>query len=95
MSNIDGIFAAVKRVRGLTISERLMRLSLAYRAAGERVCFPSQNVIAKETELSERTVRSALARLGQKGLISREHRYGPECGRASDAITIRFLEAAQ
>lgn len=49
-------------------------------------CFPSQDRLAKELELSERAVRDGLARLESMGIIRRERRHDPDGFRTSDRI---------
>jgi|GEM_PF-2128284 len=81
--------------KGLTPSEKLVLLSLANYADEDLSCWPSQRRIASDTSLSDRTVRSVLCALEEKGLITRQERLRQDGSRASDAITLTFAAPAQ
>lgn len=51
-------------------------------------CWPSQATIASDINVSERTVRTAMAELERRGLITRKARARGHLGRTSDRITI-------
>jgi Helix-turn-helix domain len=60
-------------------------LCLADRADEEQSCYPSQQLLATETEQSVRTVQRQLADLEERGLIRRVHRARSDgSGRSSD-----------
>ena len=50
-------------------------LALANYADEQGRCWPSQERLARDTEISDRTARTKLALLVELGLVSREHRY--------------------
>lgn len=52
------------------------------------ICWPSQARLARDTELSDRTVREALLRLEKMGLIERTRRTNEDGYRASDRIRL-------
>lgn len=57
-------------------TRKAVLMNLANRANDEHgSCFPSQRLIAHETEFSERAVRDALVALEEMNLIRREKRY--------------------
>lgn len=53
-------------------------------------CWPSQERLAADAEVSERTAREWLQRLEDWGLISRERRTKPNGARASDVIVLKL-----
>ena len=57
--------------RGLKPAERIVLFCLADRHNTSRGCFPSQQTLADDAEMSERSVRRHLASLEAKGLIER------------------------
>jgi DNA-binding MarR family transcriptional regulator len=68
-------------------THKVVLLVLANYADADGGCFPGQARIARQTVLSERGVRKALAELEAAGLIRREHRYREgQGGRTSDRI---------
>ena len=74
-----------KQVRAGGPGPKAVLLCLADRADENESCFPSQELLAKETEQSVRTVQRQLADLEVKGLLRREHRpRGDGSGRTSD-----------
>ncbi|MCF2514439.1 helix-turn-helix domain-containing protein [Sphingomonas sp. G124] len=54
---------------GLSASERLVLLVLRFHQAENPIGWPSQSTLAQETGMSERSVRRALIKLRQSGLI--------------------------
>lgn len=80
--------SAVFAVGGVTASEKLVLLALANCADEQMCCWPSQSRLARDTALSERTVRSVLAALEKRGLVSRRERRRDDGSRASDLITL-------
>lgn len=77
-------------VRGISPSEKLVLLSLANYANAEARCWPKQETIALETELSSRTVWAALKRLSDVGIIVREARKRSDGTRMSDVFTLNM-----
>jgi DNA-binding MarR family transcriptional regulator len=69
-------------------SHKLVLMNLADRAGFEWECWPSQATIARQTEMSERTVRRLLAELERLGFLTRRHRYDHEGHRTSDMIVL-------
>ena len=94
MMSVHALSAAFA-ARGLSPSEKLVLLSLANYADEDGRCWPSQRRMAAETSLSDRTVRSVLSALEEKGLIRREERQREDGSRASDVITLTLGERAQ
>lgn len=73
----------------LNASVKAVLVSLAEQAKEDSLtCFPSQSYTAERTQLSERTVRDALAWLAEHGLIRRARRYGGVRKRDSDLYTL-------
>lgn len=77
-------------IRGISSSEKLVLLALANFSNDKMECWPSQERLAADTELSGRTVWSALAGLEAKGLLSREKRNRPDGTRSTDRFTLHF-----
>ena len=53
-------------------------------------CFPSQKRLADDTCLTERTVRTVIASLTERGMLSKVERRRPDGTRASDLFTLHF-----
>ncbi len=77
-------------VRGISPSEKLVLLSLANYANKDAQCWPKQDTIAEETELSSRTVWNALKQLTEAGIIVRESRKRSDGTRTSDMFTLKM-----
>lgn len=77
-------------IRGISSSEKLVLLALANFANDKMECWPSQERLADDTELSPRTVWAALAKLETFGLVSRERRSRPDGTRSTDRFTLHF-----
>lgn len=77
-------------IRGISSSEKLVLLALANFANDKMECWPSQERIAADTELSERTVWAALNRLEALGMLSRERRNRADGTRSTDRFTLHF-----
>lgn len=60
------------------------------RADTEGKCYPSIGTIARELNLSRRTVERAIADLVQAGLLEKEQRWRENGGRSSLLYTIRY-----
>lgn len=78
---------AVKITTGSHVAKAVL-LHIANYADDAGYCWPSQERLAKELEMGERTVREALARLEEMGVIRRERRYGKDGYRTSDGIRL-------
>jgi hypothetical protein len=77
-------------IRGLGPSEKLVLLALANFANEEMRCWPSQERLADDTELSARTVWTALQSLETKGVLSRQARKRADGSRTTDVFTLHF-----
>lgn len=73
---------------------KLVLLALANHTDADFRCWPSQKTLASLTSLSERAIRNALEVLSERGLIERKERRRPDGSRASDIITLKFLQPA-
>ena len=60
----------------LPCAEKMVLLALSDNANDEGVCWPSIRTICRKTSLTERTVQKCISRLGEKGLLSVQERYG-------------------
>jgi hypothetical protein len=77
-------------LRGLSSSEKLVLLALSNFANEQMQCWPSQERLALDTELSARTVWAALKSLEDKGLVSRVTRKRADGTRTTDVFTLHF-----
>lgn len=77
-------------LRGVTASEKLLLLALANYADENMRCWPSQKRLAADTCLSERTVRTLLAAMEGRKLLSREEQRRRDGSRSSDVVTLHF-----
>lgn len=77
-------------IRGITASEKLVLLALANYADEHMRCWPSQARLADDTYLTERTMRTVLAALEKRRMLSRQERRRPDGTRASDVFTLHF-----
>lgn len=74
------------------MTNKFVLLALADYADKDGLCFPSQATLGDKVALSERTIRTCLADLETKGLISRTPRSSTE-GRRSDLIQLELPES--
>lgn len=81
-------------IRGVSSSEKLVLLALANYANDKLLCWPSQERLAEDTELSDRTVWAALKGLEAKELLSRQPRKRADGTRSTDVFTL-LIEAAE
>ncbi len=65
---------------------------LAYLHGEGRKIFPSQAYLARETGLTDRSVRAALALLSELGVVDRRHRSAGAKGRISDIYVLRLSQ---
>lgn len=77
-------------IRGISASEKLVLLALANFANDKMQCWPSQDRLAADTELSARTVWGALKALEDKGVVERTVRTRQDGSRTTDIFTLRF-----
>lgn len=77
-------------LRGVTPSEKLLLLALANYADENMQCWPSQRRLADDTCLSDRTIRTLLATLEERRIVSRQERQRKDNSRATDLITLHF-----
>ncbi len=82
-------------IRGIQPLEKFLLMTLANYADPEGRCFPAQRVLVEDTGLCERTVRRLLGALEAAGLIHREERRRRDGSRASDLITLLFVNRQQ
>lgn len=87
--SIQAVAWAIDQKTG-SAAGKVVLLCLANYADEEGKCWPKQETIAAETELSERSVREWLQKLEDAGLISREKRRRDDGYRASDLIRLAF-----
>jgi hypothetical protein len=69
-------------------------MALAGYADEKGLCWPSQAALAEETEMTDRSVRTALGALEDAGFIQREKKYRKDGTRDSDRITLLLPERA-
>lgn len=74
--------------RGLKPAEKLVLLGLANYADDVGLCWPSQTTLADDTDLSARTIWSALQGLEKRGLIERHRRNRADGSRTSDMFVL-------
>lgn len=69
-------------------SEKAVLLALANYVGGDGRCHPGQESIAKKASCTDRTVRTVLADLEERGIIARERRERQDGSRTSDTIIL-------
>lgn len=69
------ISAPVWKVRGLSMTQKIVLLKLADNANESGICWPSLNTIAEDCGCSVRTVSRAIAHFESINLISHDRRY--------------------
>lgn len=84
---IEAIYAAC-----LTKRATLVIFYLINRADQELTCFPSVGTIAKECNISTRTVQRALNDLEEAGFLERESRFHDKGGQRSNLYKIKEIE---
>jgi hypothetical protein len=83
-------FDAIKwswTVRQLSPTQRLVFLAICDGANKSDECWPSQAYLAEKTGLTDRSVRTAIKALEERGLLSRKYRAN-NSGRTSDLIAV-------
>ncbi len=69
------ITAECWKLQGLSVTQKVVLISLADQANDEGVCWPAVGTVAKRCCMSERAVRTAIDHLVAVGLIARERRF--------------------
>lgn len=87
--------AAVRTVRDISPTARLVLFVLAQFAGADGLCHPSQQTIADEAGLSERAVRNGLKELRDAGVITTARRCRRNGSRTSDQIELLFYAARE
>ena len=82
------------KIQDVSPSEKLVLLALANYADEEDQAWPSQRTLAKITCLSDRTIRTVLSALEERGLITREADNRADGSRSTDLVTLH-LDRAQ
>lgn len=84
---IDAIYKA-----NLTKRATLVVFYLINRANKEMTCFPGVKTIAKECNISTRTVQRALNDLVEAGFLKKESRFHEQGGQRSNLYTLKIAE---
>lgn len=85
--SIQAVAWAIDQKTG-SAAGKVVLICLANYADETGTCWPSQETIAAETELSERSVREWLQKLEDAGFLTRERRQRQDGYRASDLIVL-------
>jgi predicted transcriptional regulator len=87
----------IERVYSLELTQRatLVAFYLINRADSEGTCFPGVKTIAKECNISTRTVQRALNDLEEAGFLVRESRFHVQGGQRSNLYYLKVLEGEQ
>jgi DNA-binding transcriptional ArsR family regulator len=85
--------AWAKKQRTGSPAAKSVLVALADYAGEKAQCWPSQETLARDTELSERAVRKHLLKLQEAGFISRTGRYDERGWRTSDLFTLDLENA--
>jgi len=83
----------IERVYSLELTQRatLVAFYLINRADGEGTCFPGIKTIAKECNISTRTVQRALNDLEEAGFLVRESRFHVQGGQRSNLYYLQIF----
>lgn len=84
--------AAIRADLPLRSREKFLFITLCWRANLEDVCWHSQATLARDTSMSERAIRTYLAKLESLSLIRRHPRFGGG-HRITDLIEVLFKPA--
>lgn len=84
----------IERVYSLELTQRatLVAFYLINRADSEGTCFPGVKTIAKDCNISTRTVQRALNDLEDAGFLVRESRFHEQGGQRSNLYYLQVLE---
>ena len=87
----------IERVYSLELTQRatLVAFYLINRADSEGTCFPGVKTIAKECNISTRTVQRALNDLEEAGFLVRESRFHVQGGQRSNLYYLQTFEDEQ
>jgi predicted transcriptional regulator len=87
----------IERVYSLELTQRatLVAFYLINRADSEGTCFPGVKTIAKECNISTRTVQRALNDLEEVGFLVRESRFHVQGGQRSNLYYLQIFEDEQ
>lgn len=87
----------IERVYSLELTQRatLVAFYLINRADSQGTCFPGVKTIAKECNISTRTVQRALNDLEEAGFLVRESRFHVQGGQRSNLYYLLVLEDEQ
>ena len=87
----------IERVYSLELTQRatLVAFYLINRVDNEGTCFPGVKTIAKECNISTRTVQRALNDLEEAGFLIRESRFHEQGGQRSNLYYLQVLEDEQ
>jgi DNA-binding MarR family transcriptional regulator len=75
--------------------KKAVLMAVANYADEHGICWPSQEQLSEDTELSRHSILRALNDLEEAGLLLRAHRYGKNGYRTSDLITLRLSATEQ
>jgi len=87
----------IERVYSLELTQRatLVAFYLINRADSEGTCFPGVKTIAKECNISTRTVQRALNDLEEAGFLVRESRFHEQGGQRSNLYYLQTFQEEQ
>lgn len=87
----------IERVYSLKLTQRatLVAFYLINRADSEGICFPGVKTIAKECNISTRTVQRALNDLEESGFLVRESRFHVQGGQRSNLYYLQIFQDEQ
>ncbi|MBS7528533.1 helix-turn-helix domain-containing protein [Fusibacter paucivorans] len=94
MSNKSLLIECVYSLK-LTQRATLVAFYLINRADSEGTCFPGVKTIARECNISSRTVQRALNDLEEVGFLARESRFHEQGGQRSNLYYLQVIEVEQ
>ncbi|MGX8797643.1 helix-turn-helix domain-containing protein [Fusibacter sp. JL298sf-3] len=94
MSNKSFLIECVYSLE-LTQRATLVAFYLINRADSEGTCFPGVKTIARECNISSRTVQRALNDLEEVGFLARESRFHEQGGQRSNLYYLQVIEVEQ
>lgn len=89
--SIQAVSAAIK-LQGYTATEKLLLICIANYADDSGRAWPSNKRLSNDSALSERTIRTALKTLCDKGAITRTEREREDGSRGTDIIALQFVD---
>lgn len=87
--------SAVRGVRGISPTARLVLFGLAQYAGPDGLCHPSQDTLADDLGLSRKSVMRAMTELKNGGLIATARRCRKNGSRTSDQISLLYFTPAE